>query len=114
MYAWADQEVYRQRTRGIHDELVGYRMQNMQRAARREGLTMLEESRWDLRRYAELLMNRIGNLLRDTGPPGCLYAKTLRLWRNMAGLITSPLGKGGSERCGFTFHDAIEVRGCSF
>ena len=61
MHGMAEYEAWRQRPEELRREMAAIRLQKTARMARVGRFRLLGGTRWELERYAGLLMKRIGN-----------------------------------------------------
>jgi hypothetical protein len=62
MYGLAEYEAWRQRPEEIRQEVSAIRLQKSARMGREGRFRLMGDTRWELDRYAGLLMKRLGNL----------------------------------------------------
>ena len=59
MYGMAQQETWRQRPEEIRQEVAAYRLEKTLRANREGRFRLMGETKWELERYAGLLVKRL-------------------------------------------------------
>jgi hypothetical protein len=62
MYGMAQQEVWRQRSEEIRQQVAAYRLEKAAREGREEGFRLVGYTKWELKRYAGLLIKRLRSL----------------------------------------------------
>ena len=60
MYGLAEYEAWRRRPEEIRREVAAYRLEKSTRTGRQGGFRLMGDTRWELERYAGLLMKRLG------------------------------------------------------
>ena len=61
MHGMAEYEAWRQRPEELRREAAAIRLQKTARTGREERFRLMGDKRWELERYAGLLMKRLGN-----------------------------------------------------
>jgi len=61
MYGMAQQEAWRLRPAEIRQQVAAYRLEKMAREGREERFSPVGDTKWELERYAGLLMKRLRN-----------------------------------------------------
>ena len=61
MHGMAEYEVWRQRPEELRREMAAIRLQKTARMGREGRFRFMGDTRWELERYAGLLMKRLGN-----------------------------------------------------
>jgi hypothetical protein len=61
MHGMAEYEVWRQRPEELRREMAAIRLQKTARMGREGRFRLMGDMRWELERYAGLLMKRLGN-----------------------------------------------------
>jgi hypothetical protein len=62
MYGMVQQEAWRQRPEEIRQQVAAYRLETTAREGREERVSLVGVTKWELERYAGLLMKRLRNL----------------------------------------------------
>ncbi len=62
MYGWIDHEASRQYREEIRQQVAAIRLEKSAREGLEGSFRLVEDTRWELERYAGLLMKRLGNL----------------------------------------------------
>jgi hypothetical protein len=61
MYGMLEQEISRQHRGEIRQQVAAIRLQKTARTGRKERFRLMGDKRWELERYAGLLMKRLGD-----------------------------------------------------
>ena len=61
MHGMAEYEVWRQRPEELRREMAAIRLQKTARMGREGRFHLMRDTRWELERYAGLVMKRLGN-----------------------------------------------------